>query len=52
MVFAHNGKVTSWLVYDPTKPLPSPFTLVPQTFDDSLFLPYDQQPLLGPVTYP
>jgi iron transport multicopper oxidase len=49
---AHNGKVTSWLVYDPAKPLPPPFDMQLQPFDDTLFIPYDQQPLLGPVTYP
>jgi iron transport multicopper oxidase len=41
--------VTGWLVYDNTKPLPPPFTLVPQPFDDTAFFPLDNEPLIGPT---
>jgi iron transport multicopper oxidase len=47
-------KATGWLVYDKTKPLPKPFDLqyLPQTQDDTVFVPQDGMPALGPVTVP
>lgn len=30
--------------------MPAPLAITPQPFDDSVFVPYDQQPELGPVT--
>jgi iron transport multicopper oxidase len=30
--------------------MPPPLTITPQPFDDSVFVPYDQQPELGPAT--
>jgi len=47
---ANSVKATSWLVYDRRKPLPSPFTIPYLPFDDTVFIPNDNQALLGPVT--
>jgi iron transport multicopper oxidase len=42
--------VSAFLVYNSALPLPTPLTITPAPFDDSVFTPYDQQPELGPVT--
>jgi iron transport multicopper oxidase len=47
-----NMKVTAWLVYDETKPLPPPFDMTYLPFDDTVFVPDDKMPSLGPVTLP
>ncbi|KAF8848125.1 hypothetical protein BDZ45DRAFT_606421 [Acephala macrosclerotiorum] len=41
----HNPTCTAWLVYNPALALPAPFTLTPQPWDDTLLVPWDQQPL-------
>lgn len=40
-------KVTATLVYDPTFPAPTPFTIAPQPFCNGNILPFDQQPMIG-----
>ena len=37
---------TAWLVYDASKPLPAPFSLTPQPWDDSVLVPWDKQPYI------
>ena len=39
-------------MYNAALPVPSPLTITPQPFDDSVFTPHDQQPEFGPVTLP
>jgi iron transport multicopper oxidase len=36
---------TGWLVYNPSAPMPAPFTLTPQPWDDSQLVPWDQTPM-------
>jgi iron transport multicopper oxidase len=43
-------KVSGWLVYDAAKPLPTPFTLTPQPWNDLAMVPLDQMPLFDPPT--
>lgn len=45
-------QVSAFLVYNAALPMPPPFTITPQPFDDSVFVPYDQMPLLDPPTLP
>ncbi|KAK3686179.1 conidial pigment biosynthesis oxidase Abr1/brown 1 [Podospora appendiculata] len=40
-----NPTGTAFLVYDSTKPLPAPFSLTPQVWDDTSLVPWDSQPL-------
>jgi iron transport multicopper oxidase len=47
---ANNPQATAWLVYDKKNPLPAPFTIPYLPFDDTVFIPNDNQALLGPVT--
>jgi iron transport multicopper oxidase len=49
-IVANSSKVTAWLVYDKKKPLPDPFKLTGLPFDDTVFIPKDNQGPWGPVT--
>ncbi|KAE9372825.1 multicopper oxidase, partial [Stipitochalara longipes BDJ] len=42
---------TAYLVYNPAAPLPAPFTLNIQPWDDTLLVPWDQQPLWDSTDY-
>ncbi|KAF4624287.1 hypothetical protein G7Y89_g13886 [Cudoniella acicularis] len=47
-----NNNATGWLVYNSSKPLPAPpsITYLSSALDDTVFVPYDGQAALGPVT--
>ncbi|KAF8855141.1 hypothetical protein BDZ45DRAFT_676433 [Acephala macrosclerotiorum] len=49
---AFNTEVSAFLVYNAALAMPAPLSLTPQPFDDSVFVPYDQMPLLDPPTLP
>jgi iron transport multicopper oxidase len=50
--FTDGVKATAWLVYDSGKPLPAPPSIDYLPFDDTVLVPDDKMPLLGPVTIP
>ncbi|KAJ5832021.1 CAZyme family AA1 [Penicillium riverlandense] len=48
----YNPNATAWLVYDETKPLPPPPSFNELDFvDDVNLIPFDREPLLGPVDH-
>ncbi|KAH9212454.1 Cupredoxin [Leptodontidium sp. 2 PMI_412] len=47
-----NTEVSAYLVYNSAAALPTPLTITPVPFDDSIFTPYDQKAAFGPVTMP